>query len=183
MSNATPKGLKEHTILSHNIRYLRKSKGLSQEDLAKELEIKRSNIAAYESKNVEPRLSIILKIAKYFDIDLQTLIDGKLNSLDYARNNQENTLLISSDGTLEIDNTEQLQEFVGKSIKIRKVLEGFKAFYDFKKENVIADFPNKDKLLFDIDNFLQLMEHLLTYNETVIKAISNARLEHSKSRS
>lgn len=179
MSNATPKSNKEYTNLSHNIRFLRKNSGLSQEELAQSLNIKRSNIAAYESKNVEPRLSVVLDIANFFEIKLETLIKEKLDNLDFKKNHAEDKLLRSSDNTLEIDSAEQLEEFVSKTIKIRKVLEGFKAFYDFKKENLKADFENKDKLLFDIDNFLQLMEHLLSYNETVSRAISQTRISNS----
>lgn len=60
--------------LSKNIRYLRKSKKWSQEELALKLGIKRSNIAAYESKNVEPRLGLILQMAKLFNVNMAELI-------------------------------------------------------------------------------------------------------------
>lgn len=169
MSDFTPKVPKSKSVLAHNIRYLRKQKGISQEELAKLLEIKRSNIAAYESKNVEPRLSIILEIARLFDIQVQALIETKWEESSYPRNAQISGLRESN--VINFDNNNEIQEFVEKSTKIRKVLEGFKAFYGFKKENLDESFPNKDKLLFDIDNFLQLMEHLLNYNETVIRAI------------
>lgn len=181
MSIPTPKPVKDFSILAHNIKFLRKSKGISQEELAKQLGIKRSNIAAYESKNVEPRLSVILSIAKLFDIRLQTLIDTKLMDHAFRKNNEENTLLMEVDNmSLELEDNPHVKEFVNKSIKIRKVLEGFKAFYGFKKDNLIHNFPNKQKLMFDIDNFLQLMDHLLKYNETVIKALNNTNnKEHS----
>lgn len=176
MNNTITKVTKEFSILAHNIKFLRKSRGISQEELANQLEIKRSNIAAYESKNVEPRLSVILRMARLFDIRLQTLIDTKLTDTDYLSNNKEDTLLMDSDNqSLELKDKIEVQEFIDKSIRIRKVLEGFKAFYGFKKESISESFPNKEKLLFDIDNFLQLMEHLLTYNETVIKAIGNVQ--------
>ena len=57
------------SYLSKNLKFLRKSRQWSQEELARRLGIKRSNIAAYESKNVEPRLSLLLSMAKLFNVD------------------------------------------------------------------------------------------------------------------
>ncbi|WP_235296136.1 helix-turn-helix domain-containing protein [Portibacter marinus] len=164
----------EKSTLAHNIRFLRKERNLSQEELSNLLDIKRSNIAAYESKNVEPRLRIIMEIAKIFDIDVATLIEIRLTpDSAYKPFNTTNT---PSETELNLDIREngELQDFIEKSIKIRKVLEGFKAFYNFRKNGIEADSPEKEKIIFDIDNFIQLMEHLLNYNENVIKAMSNS---------
>jgi transcriptional regulator with XRE-family HTH domain len=168
-------------ILSKNIKFLRKSKKLSQEELALKLGIKRSNIAAYETKNVEPRLRIILEIAKLFDIDIQTFIQTELNNdLEYnSFSNQPASPNILKQ-ELNIQQNTEINSFVAKSIKIRKVLEGFKAFYSFKKNGISNSSPGKEKLVYDIDNFIQLMEHLLTYNESVIRAISNAKSLNSE---
>ena len=163
-------------ILSHNIKYLRKLNHLSQEELASKLDIKRSNIAAYESKNVEPRLRIILEIARLFDLSVKSLIEKKLEEgIEFPKFNVEPSDYSKNSQHLYIKDNEDISKFIDKSIKIRKVLEGFKAFYTFKKNNIQNITPSKEKLMFDIDNFVQLMEHLLAYNETVIKAISNKK--------
>ena len=160
--------------LSHNIKYLRKKNNFSQEELAANLGIKRSNIAAYESKNVEPRLRIILELARLFNVSVKTLIEKKIESGSTSPTFDTNSIeSITKPQELDIENNKDISEFIGKSIKIRKVLEGFKSFYTFKKNNITQSTPDKEKLIFDIDNFVQLMEHLLAYNETVIKAISN----------
>ncbi len=161
-----------NNALSNNIRFLRKQLGLNQTQLAEELEISRSNVAAYESKGVEPRLKIILKMAKFFDITVQDLINLKLKE-DQAYDKFESA---TSSNTLSVDNpsiqNDEITEFIDKSIKINKVLEGFKSFYTFKKESIVENSPSKDKLMHDIDNFINLMEHLLSYNESVINAIN-----------
>ena len=169
------------TILAHNIRYLRKKSKYNQEELAIKLGIKRSNIAAYESKNVEPRLRIILELARLFDISVRSLIEEKLQeNQDYPTvATEEFKSNPNNSQTLEIEDNANIAEFVSKSVKIRKVLEGFKAFYSFKKSAIINASPDQEKLTFDIDNFIQLMEHLLAYNETVIKAISNSKQAQS----
>lgn len=165
----------EKSNLAYNIRFLRKQRKLSQEELSSMLNIKRSNIAAYESKNVEPRLRIIMEIARLFDIDVATLIDTRLEeetpypSFDIKKDHSP------SNFELDFTDSAELRAFVEKSIKIRKVLEGFKAFYTFRKKGIEADTPQKEKILFDIDNFIQLMEHLLNYNENVIKAMSSVK--------
>jgi len=164
----------EKSTLAHNIRYLRKDRKLSQEELSNLLDIKRSNIAAYESKNVEPRLRIIMEIAKIFDIDVATLVENKLTDETEYKSFNDDSSNTPKDLSLVLTQNGELQNFVEKSIKIRKVLEGFKAFYNFRKQGISADSPEKEKILFDIDNFIQLMEHLLNYNENVIKAMSNA---------
>lgn len=166
----------KNDTLSYNIKYLRKIKKISQEELASRLGIKRSNIAAYESKNVEPRLRIILELAKLFDISVKSLIEKKIeHGAKFPSFNSSLKEPVLKSQELDIEDNEDVIEFVNKSIKIRKVLEGFKAFYTFKKNNLLETSPDQEKLIFDIDNFVQLMEHLLTYNETVIKAISNKK--------
>lgn len=164
------------STLAHNIKYLRKLNKINQEELASKLGIKRSNIAAYESKNVEPRLRIILEIARLFDIDVKTLIDKKLyDDSNFHKFDTDPYQSEVKDLPLEINENKDIEQFIDKSVKIRKVLEGFKAFYSFKRSSVIDPSPEQQKLTYDIDNFIQLMEQLLAYNETVIKAITNSQ--------
>jgi len=176
MTNNTSNQLNDKSVLSHNIKYLRKVHKMNQEQLASKLGIKRSNIAAYESKNVEPRLRVILEISRLFDISVKALIDKKLDEgAEYQRFDTEVFKSSSNMHTLDIDDNTDVEKFVDKSVKIRKVLEGFKAFYSFKKNALQNITPEQEKLTYDIDNFIQLMEHLLAYNETVIKAITNSQ--------
>ena len=167
------------SALPHNIRFLRKRMGLNQTQLAKEIGISRSNVAAYESKGVEPRLKVILKMAQFFDITVRSLIQLKLTEEhEYDRFDS-----ISLNETIPMENPkvddEEISEFIDKSIKITKVLEGFKSFYKFKKESIINKSPDKAKLMHDIDNFINLMEHLLSYNESVISAINNTNSQRA----
>lgn len=162
------------TILSSNIRFLRKQKGISQEELARELEIKRSNIAAYESKNVEPRLRIILKIAKFFNVAVKDLVQSKIfEGQEYASfSTSKSDSLSDAASHMSLKNSSEISNFVDKSMKIRQILDGFKAFYVFKRKNIAQEDHAKQKLVYDIDNFIELMEHLMSYNEKVISAVS-----------
>lgn len=161
-------------VLAQNVKFLRKKHKISQEELASKLDIKRSNIAAYESKNVEPRLRIILEIAKVFDISIDALVSNPLVEGEDFKTFSTDITNVTTTNTLQIDKSgEEVATFIQKSIKIRKILEGFKAFYTLKKNNIKEISEEKERVIFDIDNFVNLMEHLLTYNENVIKAIGN----------
>ena len=56
------------------VQMLRKTHGLSQETLANILNINRNNLSRIETGKSEPNLSVIRDIAKYFNIDVASLI-------------------------------------------------------------------------------------------------------------
>lgn len=165
------------TILSQNIRFLRRKSGLSQEELADILGVKRSSIAAYERKNVEPRLRVVLEVARYFDINVQDLLQVKLRDSTSYRKFEITEVADTEISPSKLQQTHSLEfdRFADQTVKIRKVLEGFRAFYSFKREQMNGVSPEKQSLRFDIDNFIQLTDHLLTYNESVLKVIGRSK--------
>lgn len=165
----------ERLALANNIRILRKSKGLNQEALAKAINIKRSNIAAYETKNVEPRLRIILELARFFNIEISTFLEEKLTE-DSTFPPFSEPITSPAPETVVIDvDSSNVNEFVTKSMKIKKILVGFKAFYSFRKSKLAELSPENEKIIFDIDNFIQLMEDLINHNEAMISLISTSK--------
>ena len=66
-------------FLSENLKYLRQSQQLTQQDLADELELKRSLIGAYEEGRATPKISVMQQIAVYFELSLDQLISTNLN--------------------------------------------------------------------------------------------------------
>ncbi|MBT8196197.1 MAG: helix-turn-helix domain-containing protein [Bacteroidia bacterium] len=72
------------TRLSSNLKNLRKQKGLTQEELAKELQIKRSLIGSYEEGRAEPKLETLQKIANFFEVSIDGLIQSSTitNAID-----------------------------------------------------------------------------------------------------
>ena len=61
--------------LGEKIKYLRKSKGISQEDLAIMLKINRNYLSRIETGKSEPTSGILKNIAQIFSIDLNSLLD------------------------------------------------------------------------------------------------------------
>lgn len=60
--------------LAQNISHLRKLKGLSQEQLAEILSIKKSRLGAYEENRSEPPIDILIQLSKYFRLPVDALI-------------------------------------------------------------------------------------------------------------
>ena len=64
------------------IQMLRKSQGISQENLAAILKINRNNLSRIETGKSEPTLSIIKNIVNYFNVDVVSLMDLEKNTMD-----------------------------------------------------------------------------------------------------
>lgn len=65
--------------ISNNLRYLRKSKGLTQQQFADNMEIKRSLVGAYEEDRAEPRYDLLKKFAEFYELSMDELINEKIN--------------------------------------------------------------------------------------------------------
>ena len=73
--------------LSKNLKYLRENNGRqSQENLANALGITRSAISSYEDGRAEPKLVVMNKVAQYFNITLDQLLN-----IDLANSSNLNT--------------------------------------------------------------------------------------------
>ncbi|MFC2152956.1 XRE family transcriptional regulator, partial [Bacteroidota bacterium] len=60
-------------IIAQNIKYLRKSKGLTQDELAKNIGVNRAMIGSYEENRAVPKLSVLRDIAYFFDVSIDNL--------------------------------------------------------------------------------------------------------------
>lgn len=54
------------SIISSNIKFLRKKKGLTQQQFADQINIKRSLVGAYEEERAEPKYELLKVIAAFF---------------------------------------------------------------------------------------------------------------------
>lgn len=64
--------------IGNNIKKLRKVKGLSQQAFADLFNLTRGNISSYEELRAEPKVEVILHIAKYFSIPVAELLEKQL---------------------------------------------------------------------------------------------------------
>ncbi|MFD1771896.1 helix-turn-helix domain-containing protein [Sphingobacterium suaedae] len=64
--------------IGNNIKKLRKVKGLSQQAFADLFGLTRGNISSYEELRAEPKIEVMLQIAKYFSIPVAELLEKQL---------------------------------------------------------------------------------------------------------
>ncbi len=69
---------KKMSLISDNIKFLRKKIGLTQEQMAQQIGIKRSLLGAYEEGRADPRISNLLKFAEIFNLSVDPLIGTDL---------------------------------------------------------------------------------------------------------
>lgn len=62
------------------LKELRKEKGLTQEQLAEQFNVSRRSVSRWETGNNMPDLSMLITLAKYYEVDVKEIIDGKRKS-------------------------------------------------------------------------------------------------------
>ena len=66
-------------MLNENLKQLRKSKGLSQEELAIRLNVVRQTISKWEKGLSVPDADMLIKIADIFEVSVSELLGAKIN--------------------------------------------------------------------------------------------------------
>lgn len=121
----------ENTVqifLDQNIRYLRKSKNWSQEELASKVGLNRGNIASYEKGTAEPKLCNLLKIAHVFSISMFDLTRKDLRKEEYMLAHQQFTHLKSLGPNLH----ERIEEYQEQVIELETVVNSLYNCHCFK---------------------------------------------------
>lgn len=70
------------SIVSNNIKYLRKKAGYTQETFSEKIGIKRSLLGAYEEGRADPRLNNLLKMSEVFNVPVDTLISRDITQFE-----------------------------------------------------------------------------------------------------
>lgn len=73
---------------SSNIKFLRKRKGRTQDDVACSLEMKRSTLSGYENEVAHPGINALVAFSKYFKISVDTLLKIDLTNIPESQVSQ-----------------------------------------------------------------------------------------------
>ncbi|UIR57894.1 LexA family transcriptional regulator [Sphingobacterium sp. SRCM116780] len=65
--------------IASNLKYLRKKKGLTQQQFADLMEIKRASVGAYEEDRAEPKYELLKKIAEFYELSMDDLANEVIN--------------------------------------------------------------------------------------------------------
>ena len=68
-----------------NIKFLRKRRGRTQDDVASALGLKRSTLSGYENSVAEPGINVLIAFSKYFEIAVDTLLKMDLSKLSESQ--------------------------------------------------------------------------------------------------
>jgi transcriptional regulator with XRE-family HTH domain len=68
------------SLISNNLKFLRKKISLTQEQMAQQIGIKRSLLGAYEEGRADPRISNLLKFSEIFSLSVDQLIGTDLTT-------------------------------------------------------------------------------------------------------
>lgn len=118
-------------MLADNIKYLRKKKQLSQQQLAEALDIPRTTLGDYERGHTEPNIETLVRLAKYFDVDIDALLTSKMSYQEYEIINTDEQKVLAI--TVDADNQQNI-ELVGA-----KARAGYLASY--QDPEYIKDLP------------------------------------------
>jgi transcriptional regulator with XRE-family HTH domain len=68
-----------------NIKFLRKRRGRTQDDVASALNLKRSTLSGYENGVAQPGIEILVSFSKYFNLSIDTLLKIDITSLSESQ--------------------------------------------------------------------------------------------------
>ncbi|MBM3442639.1 MAG: helix-turn-helix domain-containing protein [Bacteroidetes bacterium] len=100
------------SLAGRNLKYLRKSKKLTQEEFAARLNIKRSLLGAYEEDRAEPRLDVLEAVSDWFGISLDDLLRTPLGAVDEASGRKDTLSYLLRRRMIKMAPAENLIHFV-----------------------------------------------------------------------
>lgn len=65
-----------------NLKILREKENLTQEKLAKKLNLRQQAISLYENKKIEPDIKTLKKLANFFEVSIDYLVGNRTEKID-----------------------------------------------------------------------------------------------------
>ena len=136
--------------LGQNIRYLREKKGIDQQKLADILEVPRSTLACWENNIRTPKLEQIVKIAEYFNTNLDIIYSNFDNAIPIELD--DNTVNIPVLGVIKAGIPIEAQQDIIEYIEIPKRWTlGGRKFYGLKisGDSMYPKYDENDIVIFE----------------------------------
>lgn len=129
-----------------NIKTIRQAKGLSQQAFADLFELNRGVIGAYEEGRSEPKISTLLTVVHYFNLDLDKFLTVPLTVDDL--NKPENFEKFQLSFNTELPYQENNIENSTKYNSLQKALANIDLIYEFTKNTLLLSNYNIGDYLF-----------------------------------
>lgn len=96
------------------LKELRKQKGLTQEEFGNIIHVNKMTYNGYENENREPSIEILCKIADYYNVSLDYLVEREYtNEIGYLTDNQKNVVFV-----LKQLNEKHLNELMSAAVRM-----------------------------------------------------------------
>ncbi|WP_312342248.1 helix-turn-helix domain-containing protein [Chryseobacterium binzhouense] len=140
-----------------NIKKIRQVKGLSQKAFADLFELNRGVISAYEEGRAEPKIDTLLKVAHYFNLDINDFLTKPLQVNNLVSGSVIDTLMFSPiEEFSKLNNTvKNLAENTDQAHVLQKILAKIDLIFEFKEKKQLISNYNIGDFLFLIKTDLQ----------------------------
>ncbi len=133
---------KNKSFAGENIKYVRTDNGLSQEAFAEKFNIKRDNLAKYETSKAEPDVDFISVVCETYGYSIEDFFHKRLNAesfveLQHKLANQEKRFA---------DLQEQFNELAAMNLRLQKKLLDISDNEEVKKATNVDAFRHTDEL-------------------------------------
>lgn len=154
--------IRQRIFLSDNLRYLRKQKNLSQEELASKVGLNRGNVASYENGTAEPKLCNLLKLAEIFEVSMADIV---LKDLSLPGNG-----LNGSYPVLCKEKLAKLKDLLQETSVLQEFLEGISKCTEYSKTKMEYEhLTNEVRFMIQCsDQIFQAAVKLLTHNQELL---------------
>ena len=161
----TTKNIPKPTHFGKNLKFLRRMKGLSQNELAQNIGLSRNNVASYESGFVEPNMKKFLVACDFFSINPRDMLDTVLSESP----GDVSQVLQEPEGVVDNYLADHMEQFVIQTNEMTKVLEGYQAFIEMKKES--DSYADNEDLYSTFHDLLDLLHSLIKSNWNLIQSV------------
>lgn len=153
-----------------NIKTVRQAKGLSQQAFADLFDLNRGVIGAYEEGRSEPKISTLLTVVHYFNLDLDKFLTVPLtiDDLNKPENFEKFQLSFNSDLPYQENNIENNIQYNS----LQKALANIDLIYEFSNNTLLLS-------NYKVGDFLFLMKsNIVEENPETLLYIENGNLQY-----
>ena len=157
---------KTRSLLSGNIRCLRKQLKLSQEELGNKVGLNRGNIASYEKGTAEPKICNLLRLAHLFKVSILDLTRRDLSLVDHSTTNGESAAGASVQPSF-------LDEYREKADELRVVVNSIYTCQQYKARTLeSSDDRNVQTILANFEQLHDATQALMRHHAELLKRLS-----------
>ncbi len=156
----------KQSYLSSNLRWLRKQKKWSQEELASKVDLNRGNIASYENGTAEPKICNLLKMAKLFSVNLICLVQR-----DLGVDNEAADIAVPTAGATPI--VHDMNVYVDRAKELQRVMDGLNICCRYKVKMMDGNLPKEMQLVaLHFEELYETAQTLLEQHLALLEDIS-----------